>query len=123
MPTQRKRLLIVDDDAALCRTLKRALEPLDLVVMNTPSADGAMEQIRDHVFDVVLLDLGLPDRSGMDVLRDFVHSSARFVIITADETKQALLEAVKARAFDYIQKPFRIEQVVSAVERALKTDI
>lgn len=119
MPNSQRRILIVDDDSLVCKTLVLALEPLGASITQAHTAAEGMHQLRDHVFDVVLLDLGLPDGSGLDVLRDARHSRARFIIITADSNRDRVLDAVKARAFDYIMKPFHIDQVVTSVERAL----
>ena len=119
MSASQKRLLIVDDDELVCKTLALALAPLGLQLVTVHTAAEGTHQIREHVFDVVLLDLGLPDGSGLDVLRDSRHSNARFIIITADANRDRVLEAVRAQAFDYLMKPFRMEQVVASVERAL----
>ncbi len=119
MPNQQKRLLIVDDESLVRKTLAMGLQPLNLGITCVQTAEEAMHQLREHVYDVVLLDLGLPDGSGLDVLRDALHSNARFIILTGDSNRDRVLDAVKARAFDYILKPFTLEQVTSSVERAL----
>lgn len=119
MPNSQKRLLIIDDDEVVCKTLALALNPLGLAISQAHTAEEGVHQLRDKVFQVVLLDLGLPDRSGLEVLKDSPHSLARFIIVTADPDPARVLDAVRARAFDYIPKPFAIDQVVSAVARAL----
>jgi ActR/RegA family two-component response regulator/anti-sigma regulatory factor (Ser/Thr protein kinase) len=121
MTSSQKRLLIVDDDIDLCQMLVQALAPLGLYIGKAHTAEEGMHQLRDHVYDVVLLDLGLPDQSGLEVLRGSQHSQARFIIITADSTPGTVVDAVRARAFDYITKPFSIETVMSAVTRALES--
>lgn len=120
MPQPLKRLLIVDDDNVLCQMLLSGLAPLGLAMAQAHTAEEAMHQLRDHVYDVVLLDLGLPDQSGLEVLRGAQHSNARFIIITADPTPDKVIDAARAKAFDYISKPLVMDAVASAVTRALE---
>ena len=119
MPNAPKRLLIVDDDEVICEMLVQTLHPMGLSIAKVHTADEAIHQLRDHVFDVVLLDVGLPDKSGFEVLKNSRHSRARFIILTGDSTPDKVVDAVRARAFDYITKPFDSDTLLSSVNRAL----
>lgn len=118
-----KRLLIVDDDVAVCEVLTQILAPLNLSITKVHTAEEGAHQLLEHVFDVVLLDVGLPDRSGLEVLKSAHHSLARFIILTGHSTPDKVIDAVRARAFDYISKPFDGDTVLSAVARALDSAI
>ena len=118
-PAAPKRLLIVDDDVAVCEMLTQILAPLNLSITKVHTAEEGVHQLLEHVFDVVLLDVGLPDRSGLEVLKSAHHSLARFIILTGHSTPDKVVDAVRARAFDYISKPFDTDTVLSAVARAL----
>ena len=122
MPTTPKRLLIVDDDDSVCQMLVQTLRPLGLSITKVHTAEEAIHQLREHVFDVVLLDVGLPDKSGFEVLKGSQHSRARFIILTGHSTPDKVVDAVRARAFDYITKPFDADTLISAVGRALESD-
>jgi DNA-binding response OmpR family regulator len=119
MPNAPKRLLIVDDDDVICEMLIQTLEPMGLSIAKVHSAQEAIHQLRDHVFDVVLLDIGLPDKSGFEVLKNSRHSRARFIILTGHPTPDKVVDALRARAFDYIAKPFDSDTLISSVTRAL----
>jgi len=119
MPTAPKRLLIVDDDDLICEMLVQTLQPMGLNISKDHTAEDAIHQLRDHVFDVVLLDVGLPDKNGFEVLRSSRHSRARFIILTGDPTPDKVVDAIRARAFDYIAKPFDSDTLLSSVTRAL----
>jgi CheY-like chemotaxis protein/anti-sigma regulatory factor (Ser/Thr protein kinase) len=122
-PRAPKRLLIVDDDIAVCEVLTQILAPLEVSITKVHTAEEGVHQLREHVFDVVLLDVGLPDRSGFDVLKSAHHSLARFIILTGHSSPDKVVDAVRARAFDYIAKPFDGDSVVSAVSRALQSQV
>src|SRR3954453_6407227 len=98
MPNAPKRLLIVDDDDVVCQMLVQSLAPLGLSISKVHTAEEAIHQLRDHVYDVVLLDIGLPDKSGFEVLKNSRHSRARFIILTGDPTPDKAVDAIRARA-------------------------
>jgi CheY-like chemotaxis protein/anti-sigma regulatory factor (Ser/Thr protein kinase) len=96
------------------------LGALGLAISKVHTAEEGIHQLREHVFDVVLLDVGLPDMSGFDVLKSAHHSLARFIILTGDFKPDKVVDAVRGRAFDYIAKPFDKDTLLSAVSRALE---
>ena len=122
MPNTPKRVLIVDDEDIVCQVLAQSLAPLGLSLTTVHTAEEAIHQLRDHVFDVVLLDIGLPDKSGFEVLKNSRHSRARFIILTGDPTPDKAVDAIRNRAFDYIGKPFDADTLISSVTRALDSD-
>lgn len=107
------RLLVVDDDKVFREELSELLRDDGHSVATEPSVAKALGTLESSEFDVVLTDLKMPRTSGMDLLREVRSRWPRtmVVMITGFATVDTALEAMKAGAFDYIRKPFRIEQV------------
>jgi len=91
-------------------------------VLTAGTAAEGLEQVRRHVPDVVVLDLQLPDRSGLEVFRELHQQSPRtpVVFITAHGTTQTAIEAMKGGAFDYLIKPLDLERLTQVLERAFE---
>jgi two-component system, NtrC family, response regulator AtoC len=123
MVNRNAKILVVDDDSDTRDLLSEVLgsEGYQVVV-----ASGAQEALAagntDH-FDVILSDIRLgPELNGLDVLRAFksLQPDSEVILITAFGSMETAIEAVKAGAFDYLSKPFKIEDVVNRVRRALE---
>lgn len=120
MGLERKSILIVDDDIEICRLLTKILanEDLELEAVNT-GADGA-DKMTHKKYDLALLDLGLPDCHGLELLERFHGEGAKqFLIITADDTPESLLRAIKDQAYGYVRKPFERHEIVNLVQESL----
>ena len=101
------QLLLVEDDAAIRGALIRALTERGHVVASTPGAMGALRHILDTPPDLVLLDLGLPDLEGYEVLRMIrAVSAVPVVVITARDDETEIIRVLDAGADDYEIKPF-----------------
>jgi DNA-binding NtrC family response regulator len=111
----------VDDEAALRHFLARALEGDKHEVSRAASAGEALEMVEQKPPDLVLLDLKLPDASGIDVLKAIKRKSPRLPVLmmTAYGDVETAVEAMKAGAYDYLIKPLHLEQVKVVVGRAL----
>lgn len=116
------RLLLVEDDAALGPQLYSALQKAGYAV--DLSVDGLDAETLGDIepYDLVVLDLGLPKRSGLDVLMNWRHRGNRVpvVILTARGSWQEKVEGFKAGADDYIGKPFQIEELLARIGAVLK---
>ena len=112
----------MDDERLIRGSLARALEDLGYDVDQAADAAEALQAFRDEVPDVVLLDFKLPDRSGVEVLQELSRIAPRVpvVMITAHATLGGAVEAIKEGAYDYIAKPFELDEVVQTVARALE---
>ncbi|MDX2183446.1 MAG: response regulator transcription factor [Gemmatimonadaceae bacterium] len=110
--TRALTVLVVDDDAGARELIRLALEPLGVSVTEAGTASEALTSAAVHEPNVVVLDLGLPDRHGLDVLRDLRRESQAAVIVfsgsSAEEDKIALLDA---GADDYLVKPIGIAEL------------
>lgn len=119
--TAGRRILIVDDDRGIRHALGTLLEDAGHTV--TQAADGpeALSALADQTIDLMLLDVGLPGMSGLDVLAHVRTLTAppRVVVITADDTPETLLKAVRGQADRYITKPFAPMAIVDVVAEVL----
>jgi two-component system KDP operon response regulator KdpE len=115
------RILLVDDDATLRRTLSISLraEGHDVLI----AADGrtALDAARDDAPDLVVLDLGLPDLSGVEVLRRLREwSSLPVVVLSARDTSEDKVQALDLGADDYVSKPFGSEELLARIRAAAR---
>ncbi len=116
------KILVVDDDPDILSVLEELLKKEGHQV--TTRADGATAIAvgREEHFDVVVVDIRLPDLDGLDVLRAFQESSpdAAVIVATAFGTVETAIQAIKSGAYDYIPKPFKLDEVRIVVRRALE---
>ncbi|HHW03607.1 MAG TPA: sigma-54-dependent Fis family transcriptional regulator [Thermoanaerobacterales bacterium] len=116
------KILIIDDEPAICSALKLSLESEGYKVNVSFSAKEGLSRLRTFLPDVVVLDLRLPDMDGLAVLseiKEFDEGIIVIMITAFGETKTAV-EAVKRGAVDYLVKPFDINELDVSVKRALK---
>jgi two-component system, OmpR family, KDP operon response regulator KdpE len=115
------QLLLVEDDAEIRRSLIRALTGLGHVVASVPAGLPALQAVLDERPDLVVLDLGLPDVDGREILRMLRSVSAVPVIVaTARDGEQAIVEALDLGADDYVCKPFGPAQLDARIRAVLR---
>jgi len=117
------KILAVDDEIDMLALLKRIIEgKTDYEITVTSEPRNVLRLIQDNYFDLVLLDLKMPGLSGMEVLRQIKETEPDItvIIITAYGTIESAVEAMKIGAFDFIIKPFRPEQILLTIERAME---
>lgn len=114
-----KKALIIDDDPNILTTLEIYLEDKGLEVVTASSAETGLNSFARETPDLVFLDMKLPDRNGLEALKDIVASGikAQVLMITAYATIETAVRAVKMGAFDYIPKPFSPDQLDLVLER------
>ncbi|HEY7160345.1 MAG TPA: response regulator, partial [Acidobacteriota bacterium] len=114
-------LLIVDDDSVTADMISQALgrEGYALTVVN--SGAEAVRQGKDRRFDLVLTDLRMPEQDGMDVLAWFrkEQPDAIVLLMTAFGSSHSAIESIQQGAYDYISKPFKIDELRQVVRKAL----
>ena len=119
----RPNILVVDDDTATQDLLREILSEEGCRVVTSGSGEEALKVGERESFDLIISDLNLgPELDGLDVLRSYKssHPESEVILITAFGSLENAIEAVKAGAFDYISKPFKIDEVVLQVKRALE---
>jgi CheY-like chemotaxis protein/anti-sigma regulatory factor (Ser/Thr protein kinase) len=116
-----RRILLVDDDRGLRHALSTLLTAGGHVVETAGDGPEALALLRDRTFDIVLLDIGLPSMSGLDVLERArsLRAPPLVIMMTADDTPETVLEAVRRQAFRYLRKPFAPAAIVDVINDAL----
>ncbi|MGO9111858.1 MAG: sigma-54-dependent transcriptional regulator [Thermoguttaceae bacterium] len=114
-------LLIIDDEPNVCYTLGKVLGSTKLRILTAGTASDGLDVVRSELPDAVILDIRLPDMSGLDAYRQIRQIDARLpvIIITAHGTTETAIEATKLGAFDYLLKPLDLEQLRDVVARAV----
>jgi two-component system, OmpR family, KDP operon response regulator KdpE len=114
-------ILIVDDEPAIIRFLMPALEANDYRVRTASSGAQALKLIASHAPDVVLLDLGLPDMDGKDVIAQVrAWSKVPIVVLSARERETEKIDALDLGADDFINKPFGMGELMARLRTALR---
>lgn len=115
-------ILVIDDEQIVQESVQRILEEEGYLVEGALRVDRALEMIAKGSYDLVLTDLMMPDRSGMDaveaVARD--HPDSGVVMFTGFATVDSAVESMKLGALDYLPKPFTPEELLKVIERALE---
>jgi CheY-like chemotaxis protein/anti-sigma regulatory factor (Ser/Thr protein kinase) len=120
--TGSSRILIVDDDRGFRHAMTAILQGAGHFVVQVAEGRAALDALRREAFDVMLLDVGLPDMSGLDVLAAVQNLAAppRVVMATADDTPETLLKAIRGQADRYITKPFAPDAILQVVQDVLE---
>ena len=115
------RILVVDDEPAILRFLRPALEASGYDVLHAETGREALRMAANSAPDVIILDLGLPDMDGKDVLaqaRSF--TSAPIIILSARDRETEKIAALDLGADDYVEKPFAIGELLARLRAALR---
>ena len=114
------RVLVVDDDASVRDLLGEVLSRTQATVVEAASGDDAVERLAAEEFDVALVDLMLPDKSGLDILRwaKSTDVAAEFVILTGYADVETAVETMRLGAYSYLAKPWKNTELVEVVRKA-----
>ena len=116
-----RRILVVDDQESIQYFLRKTLESEGYIVEGTGDLAGARASLAAGLPDAIVLDLKLPDGSGMELLDEIrkMDHAPPVVMMTAFGDVDSSVTAMKLGAFDYVNKPIRLEELVSLLERAI----
>jgi len=119
----KKKVLVVDDEESIRWVLGKCLEKAGYVVRYADNGAKAIESASSEGFSSIVLDITMPDMSGFDVLREFRAKGVNppVIIITAQNTVKNAIDAMKQGAYDYIAKPFDLDEVKLTVQRAIES--
>lgn len=114
-------ILIIDDEAALRQTLTRILQRAGLQVTSAASGQEGLDYLEQHSFDLVYLDIRMPDMNGMEVLKIIHagHPELPVVLFTAQPDLSSALEALRRGATDYLLKPLQPDDIVERTRAIL----
>ena len=117
-----KKILIVEDDQLLNRTLAYNLTSDGYEVISVFNFDSAVRKLRENEFDVALLDINLPDGSGLDLCEEIRNRGQHtyIIFITAKDTENDTVTGFNIGADDYISKPFSLREVAARVKAVLR---
>jgi two-component system response regulator AtoC len=116
------QILVVDNEERMCKVIQLALEEKDHAVDSTYSGAEALQKLDTVIYDIVITDLKMKEIDGLAVLRFArqLNPAPEVILITAYATQQTAIEAMRAGAFDYLIKPFEMDDLLIRVERILK---
>lgn len=115
------RVLFVDDEDQLRLLVKDQLTTAGFSVETADDGDTAMDMLKKHKFDLILLDIKMPRVSGIEVLKSVrkQKSATRIVMLTAVDDLSVALEAVKNGANDYITKPYDLDNLLTCIRKVM----
>ncbi len=116
------RILVVEDEARLASFLEKGLRSSGFVTTVAADGETAGRIARDDDFDLVILDLGLPDKDGLEVLRDLRAAGQRLpvIVLTARDDIHDRVAGLEMGADDYLPKPFHFEELVARIRVQLR---
>jgi two-component system, NtrC family, response regulator AtoC len=115
-----KKILVVDDEASMRKNISDLLFPLGYKTIEADNGETALEKFHQDKPQIVILDINIPKKDGLTVLKEIKTFSADIpvIIFTAFGTSERAIEAMKLGAFDYMEKPFELDEFILTVERA-----
>lgn len=128
MPFNNKNILVIDDTPSIRAFLRISLEAHGASVFEAGTAGEGLEISGRVKPDLIVLDLGLPDQDGLEILpqlkqqsdaRDGDHSTTKIVVLSVRNEQRTIAEALRLRADAYVTKPFLMENLLEVLERQL----
>lgn len=118
----KQKVLIIDDEESVCDILKKLFVREGYKALSETDPKTALEVFKKEKPDCVLLDIKMPGKDGLELLREIkaIEENTGIIIITGYGTLENAIESVKLGAFDYITKPFDLEYIKDLVENCLK---
>jgi two-component system KDP operon response regulator KdpE len=117
----RHKVLIVDDELHIRRLIHAALARADYAIVEAENAREALERLREDRPDITLLDLGLPDRDGLEIVPLFKQQSdTTLIVVSARDATEEKVAALDLGADDYLTKPFDTDELLARVRVALR---
>jgi len=114
------RVLLVDDEKEFVETLSERLSLRNYDVTTSLSGDNAVEKVKNHLFDVIILDVLMPGMSGIETLREIkkIKPLIEVIMLTGNATVETAIEGLKLGALDFLLKPCETEDLVAKIDKA-----
>ncbi len=119
---EQQKIYLIDDDELIVSMLSRVLKSNGYEVRSATSAEGIVSKIKSWSPAVVLLDIRIADQSGIDVLKEIIKQElpTQVVMLTADDTAETAVKAMKLGAADYLTKPFNVDEVKIVLQNIIE---
>jgi DNA-binding NtrC family response regulator len=116
------KILVVDDEESMCKFMEIMLKKEGYQVITSQDASTALERVKGESYDLVIADLMMPEMSGLELLSQAksINPELDFIVMTAFASVDSAIEALKNGAFDYITKPFKVDEIKIAVKKSLE---
>jgi two-component system nitrogen regulation response regulator NtrX len=115
-------ILVVDDEPQILQTISGLLQDEDFEVLTAPEGEAALKVVREEIPDLVLLDIALPGRDGLEILKDLKdqHPTLPVIMISAYGSVENAVKATRLGAYDFIEKPPHADKILLSVRNALE---
>jgi signal transduction histidine kinase len=115
-------ILVIDDEVNICEGIKRALKSQNLTVESATSGQAGLQKVREGNFNLVLLDVMMPDTSGVDLIPSIHEHDPEIVCITITgyATVELAIRAIKQGAYNFLTKPFSVDELILAVNQGFE---
>ncbi len=115
-------VLLVDDEKDFVESLAERLQIRDYKVTTAFSGDEAIKLIEENDFDVIVLDVQMPGKSGVETLKEIknIEQLAQVIMLTGHATVKTAIEGMKNGAFDYLMKPTETDELIKMINKAFK---
>ncbi|MBI4847099.1 MAG: sigma-54-dependent Fis family transcriptional regulator [Nitrospirae bacterium] len=123
MAKSSEKILVVDDDSNLLEVLRMRLESANYEVVTALKEDDAVQAVREHTFDLAIIDLQLAERDGISVMKDVhqINPEIPVLILTAYGSIESAVEAMRKGAYSYLTKPFEPQELLQQIDEALES--
>jgi len=117
-----KKILVIDDESGIRSSLKGIFEDEGYTVKTTSSGEKGVDKLKEENFDLILLDIWLPEMNGIEALKKIknIDEDIQVVMITGHGSVEAAVQSTKLGAYDFLEKPLSLEKVVVTAKNALK---
>ena len=118
------KLLLVDDEKDFIESLAERLQLRDFDVKSALNGDDAIKLVSENEFDVIILDVKMPGKSGIETLKEIkkVNQLSQVIMLTGHATVESAIQGMKLGAYDYIMKPTVTEDLINLINKAYKID-
>lgn len=116
------KILVVDDDAIVIRSCVRILEAEDFGVFTVSDADAALKTVGENEFDLMLLDVKMPKRDGLYLLKEIrkIRATVPIIVMSGYSTPETIADAFASGATSFIEKPFRPDELMKEIRKVLR---
>ncbi len=119
---EKGKIIVIDDEESMCKFMQIMLKKEGYDVVSTQSSKDALEKLKSSRFDLVIADLMMPEINGIELLSKVksIDHDLSFIVMTAYASVDTAIEALKKGAFDYITKPFKVDELKITIKKSLE---